>query len=83
MRDLTLGYQPPSLRLRPSLEGAIQRYEDALAAIPGATPVVTYAHGTEVDLRGYRFDRRTLPPNETAIVACLAQLAHDAQRTSG
>jgi hypothetical protein len=83
LRDLTLGYQPPSLRLRPSLREAITRYEQALAAIPGATPVVTHAHGTEVDLRGYRFDRRTLPPNETAVIACLAQLAHDAQQGAG
>jgi len=75
LRNLTLGYQPASVRRRPSVEQAIVRYDDALAAIPGGKRVVT----ANEDLRGYEFDRATLPPNETAVVTCLAQLAHDVQ----
>jgi hypothetical protein len=75
LRNLTLGYQPASVARRPSVERAIARYADALAAIPGGRRVVT----ANEDLRGYEFDRATLPPNETAVVSCLAQLAHDLQ----
>ncbi|HXF73418.1 MAG TPA: hypothetical protein VNO79_12515 [Actinomycetota bacterium] len=75
LRNLTLGYQPRSLELRASVRGAIARYEETLAALPGAKPVVT----SNEDLRGYELDRNALPPNETAVIACLAQLAHDAQ----
>ncbi len=75
LRNLTLGVQPASVRRRPSVEGAIERYEDALSRIPGGKRIVT----ANEDLRGYEFDRETLPGSETAIVSCLAELAHDAQ----
>lgn len=75
LRNLTLGYEPRSLELRPSVRGPIARYEQTLAAIPGAKRVVT----ANQDLRGFELDRATLPPNETAVIAFLAQLAHDAQ----
>jgi hypothetical protein len=75
LRNLTLEYQPASVARRPSVEQAIVCYADALAAIPGRKRILT----ANEDLRGYEFDRETLPPNETAVVSCLAQLAHDLQ----
>jgi len=75
LRNLTLGYLPSSLGIRPSAKEPVDRYLEALSAIPGARPVE--ASGDTP--RGYEFDRATLPPNETAVVSCLAQLAHDLQ----
>ncbi|GIU99628.1 MAG: hypothetical protein KatS3mg014_1244 [Actinomycetota bacterium] len=79
LRNLTLGFQPASLAKRQSVERAVARYEEALPAIPGARRVVT----ANQDLRGYGFDREILPGGETAVIACLAQLAHDVQQASG
>lgn len=76
LRNLTLGYQPASLRIRPSVAQIITRYGDALAAIPGGKRIVT----ANEDLLGYEFNRKTLPGNESAVIACLAQLAHDVQQ---
>lgn len=75
LRNLTLGFQPKTLGLRPSVREAITRYEEALAAIPGARPV----DKANDELRGFEFDRETLPPNETAVISCLDRLARDAQ----
>ncbi len=80
LRNLTLGHQPASLELRPSVREAISRYQRALAEIPGAKRVETAGQ----DLLGYEFDARTLPANETAVIDRLAGLARDVQEgTSG
>ncbi len=80
LRNLTLGHQPPSLELRPSVREAISRYQRALAEIPGAKRVETAGQ----DLLGYEFGAGTLPANETAVIDRLAALARDVQEgTSG
>ena len=76
LRNLTLGYLPSSLEIRPSAKEAMDRYLEAVSAIPGARPVGASGNAP----RGYELDRETLPPNETAVVSCLAQLAHDLQQ---
>lgn len=75
LHNLTLGYLPSSLERRPSVKEAVDRYLEALSAIPGGKRVEAPGDSP----RGFEFDRTTLPPNETAVISCLAQLAHDAQ----
>ena len=75
LHNLTLGCLDSSLTLRPSAAEPVQRYMAALERIPGGKRV----EATGDSPYGFEFDRTTLPPNETAVVSCLAQLAHDMQ----
>ena len=77
LHNLTLGCLDSSLTLRPSAAEPVQRYMAALERIPGGKRV----EATGDSPYGFEFDRTTLPPNETAVVSCLAQLAHDMQAT--